>query len=133
MENKQKTAWVVDDNADIRMPLTDALEFRGFTVREFNSATAAIKALAESKPDIIITDLDTKTKENGIDVIKAATPMGVKSILWTAGSDFHKISINAKNAGAAEVFEKPGNIGKIAARAKELVSNPEREPAAIAR
>jgi|GEM_PF-4886066 len=132
MENKQKTAWVVDDNADIRMPLTDALEFRGFTVRKFNSATAAIEALAESKPDIIITDLDTKTKETGIDVIKA-TPMGVKSILWTAVSDFHRISREAKNAGAAEVFEKPGNIGKIAVRAEELVRNLEREPAAMER
>jgi CheY-like chemotaxis protein len=48
---------VVDDDPDVLAALSDALETEGYEVRGARDGIEAIEAIAERRPDLIITDL----------------------------------------------------------------------------
>lgn len=77
------TAVIIDDNpwaiSDIRQ--TFAFEKRGFEVMgEFGSAEAALPALLENPPDLILTDIRMENM-NGLELSATLRDKGVKSMI----------------------------------------------------
>ena len=54
---KAATVWVVDDDSSIRWVLARTLQSDGFLVEDFADAEAALDALQEGEPDVLMTDI----------------------------------------------------------------------------
>ena len=65
-----KVVLVVEDEALIRMMLTDALEDSGFTVREAGTADRAIEILGKGEAiDFVVTDVRMPGRVDGIGLV----------------------------------------------------------------
>ena len=64
--------FIVDDDRSIRATLRDVLEDEDFEVEDFASGRGMFKALAKSRPALILLDV-WLGKEDGIDVLEGST------------------------------------------------------------
>jgi|CXWL01.1.fsa_nt_gi DNA-binding NtrC family response regulator len=125
MKNGQTHIWLVEDDKDLRELMEDRLHAAEYTQRSFTKAESAINALnnlkdTDEKPDIIITDYDTKSNKNGLDVTKKAKEMGIPVIMLSASAG---IKHQAEAAGAT-FFEKPYDSQKFMAAIQLATSQP---------
>jgi DNA-binding NtrC family response regulator len=130
MDNKPKTIWVVDDDEDIRMSLKDALGFKGFIVREFPIVDSAIAELAKTKPDLIITDYNTYSEKNGLELVAVAKGMEIPIIMQSGSRNVEPI---AMQNGAAAFFQKPYNVRELVDAAVKISSGQTYEPVSAIR
>ena len=105
--------WIVDDDSDICEMIKDTLIFYNYDTRSFPTADKAVNALnaldalknsGEAMPALIITDYDTRSKMNGLDVGKKANEMDIPVIMQSATPD---IGQQAKLSGVKGFLEKP--------------------------
>ena len=66
---RRKTVVLIDDDADTRTAAVDALERAEVPVRAFADGNAALAAIAEEKPDVIVLELGMQGAMGGKDVI----------------------------------------------------------------
>ncbi len=71
MEEKgqKKTVLIVDDEAAVRKPLGDELQFRGFLVLEAADGQEGLRLALEKKPNLILLDI-AMPKMTGLEVIQ---------------------------------------------------------------
>ena len=63
------TVWVVDDDRSVRFVLTTALRDAGYTVEGFDSAAAALSAMARQPvPDLLFTDAPTFSRDESTSI-----------------------------------------------------------------
>ncbi len=128
MKNGQKHIWLVEDDNHLRELIEDRLHATGYSQRSFPKGEFAVNALnslnspssSEARPDIIITDYDTKSDKNGLDVTKKAREMGIPVIMLSASAG---IKHQAEAEGAA-FFEKPYDSKKLMAAIVKATSEP---------
>ncbi|HEX9707743.1 MAG TPA: nitrogen regulation protein NR(I) [Steroidobacteraceae bacterium] len=108
--NKPLEVWVVDDDASIRWVLERALQKAGMEPRPFETADAALAALAERRPDVLITDVRMPGTE-GLKFLEIARRehAGLPVIVMTAHSDLDH-AVAAYRGGAFEYLPKPFDI-----------------------
>jgi CheY-like chemotaxis protein len=53
-----RLVYVVDDEADVREVIAESLEARGFEVRAFADGAAALAAISERAPDLVLLDIN---------------------------------------------------------------------------
>jgi PAS domain S-box-containing protein len=83
------TALVVDDDPDILVLMRDLLEEEGFQVREADNARAALAALAEERPDVMVLDLMMPGMDGFalIDEVRQQPPFADLPILVVTGKE----------------------------------------------
>ncbi len=107
---KALDVWVVDDDASIRWVLERALKQAGLETRAFEHADAALAALRQGAPDVLVTDIRMPGR-SGLEMleeIRAKRPR-LPVIVMTAHSDLES-AVAAYKGGAFEYLPKPFDI-----------------------
>jgi DNA-binding response OmpR family regulator len=104
---------LVEDHADFRDLLRAALERRGFAVETCAQVRDALVALASGIFDVLLTDATLDEPEDGLELIRSATELGLARRVVLTGS--HDVEARARAAGAHRVLMKPVLTSKIVA------------------
>ncbi len=107
---KPLDVWIVDDDASIRWVLERALRQAGVESRSFEHADAALAALRQGAPDVLVTDIRMPGR-SGLEMleeIRAKRPR-LPVIVMTAHSDLES-AVAAYQGGAFEYLPKPFDI-----------------------
>lgn len=115
---------IVEDNPDVQGLLRTLLEIKGFSVVTADDGVAALKLLAGSLPDIIITDL-MMPRLDGIELIhRVRTTAAFRHLPIIAMSAYGSGSMSAAKAiGANATIRKPTGFDRLAELIRELLSN----------
>ena len=108
------TIWVVDDDRAVRFVLTTALRDAGYAVEGFDSAAAALAALARQPvPDLLFTDVRMPGDDGLVllEKLKAAHPQ-LPVIVMSAYTDVASTA-GAFRGGAHEFLSKPFELAFI--------------------
>lgn len=98
---------IVDDDRLLRTMLKDALTDVPCTLREADSGDAALAAIRDRQPAVVILDLVMPGK-SGLDVLKAIQPLGLKTrVLVLSSLDTEALVQQAMADGASGFLAKP--------------------------
>jgi two-component system nitrogen regulation response regulator GlnG len=124
-----KEIWVVDDDQSIRFVLERALAREQLAVRSFSNARDVLGALAESEPQVLVSDI-RMPGGSGLDLlakVKQQHP-GLPVIVMTAYSDLDS-AVSAFQGGAFEYLAKPFDVPKAVELIRRAVEESLREAA----
>ncbi|MCH1884357.1 response regulator transcription factor [Agrococcus sp. ARC_14] len=112
---------VVDDEPHIRDLLSTSLRFAGFDVRAVAAGAAAISAVLEDEPDLILLDV-MLPDINGFGVTKRLRASGFTSpILFLTAKDDTEDKITGLTVGGDDYVTKPFSLDEIIARIKAIL------------
>ena len=106
-ENIQEKILVVDDDATLRMVITEALNTCSYYIDNAENVAVAKTLINENDYDLIITDV-IMPGESGVDLLSWAKTTGIKSsfIIMTGHAELNAIA-DALNYGANYFLQKP--------------------------
>ena len=127
---------VVDDDVEVAEAISRVLARGGFSVRVVNSAAAALTAVSENEPDVVITDV-IMPRQNGVDLIRALRNQSprIRVVAISGGGSFgpssykpdaistHAYLAAARAAGANEVLSKPFDMAELLSAVRGLLPN----------
>jgi ActR/RegA family two-component response regulator len=98
---------LVDDNKPYRQAFRRNLALQGFAVAEAENADEAVAALRDDPPDVVVTDLQMRTRTEGLDLIRAARNLSplMPIIMISAVGTFEE-GAEASRLGAMHVIAK---------------------------
>ncbi|MEK7388496.1 MAG: response regulator [Elusimicrobiota bacterium] len=106
-----KRILIIDDNAAIRMILTDMLETLGHqVVAEAADGAEALKHYTTQKPDIVTLDLSLSAVggADGLSVLKSLRQSDAKArVIVISGNSQDKVRTLVDQAGACAFVSKP--------------------------
>lgn len=116
-----KKCLIVDDEQIILSVISDCLNDRGYTCVTANSGEAAIKLLAESSFDIMITDIQMRGI-TGIELTKYAKKLyeAMPIIVMTGFSEDYSYN-EVIEAGAADFLKKPFSMKELDTRITRVI------------
>ncbi len=123
-----QTVLIIDDDANYRRVLAEALTARGWLVREASNGKEGVAIAKQLRPQLVLCDL-MMPDGNGFQVcraLRAAPSLKRTRIVVTSGRDFTADRKAAREAGADEYLTKPLSHLQI----KRLFPRPKIEPAA---
>ncbi len=126
-----KPVWIVDDDESIRWVLEKALAKESVPCRSFDSARAAIEALEEQTPQVLVSDVRMPGTDGFalLSHVRKAHPE-LPVIIMTAFSDLDS-AVSAFQGGAFEYLPKPFDVSKAVELIRRAVDEGERETAAM--
>jgi two-component system nitrogen regulation response regulator GlnG len=130
MANEAARIWVVDDDRAVRYVLAQALRDAGYRVQAFESARAALDAIAsEGAPDLVFTDVRMPGVDGlaFLDALKTRLP-ALPVVVMSAYTDVASTA-GAFRGGAHEFLSKPFDLDDAVALAARAL--PEGTPAPI--
>ncbi len=107
------TALIVDDEASIRASLKGVLKDEGYEVLEADGGHAALAAVAEHEPDVVLLDI-WMPEMDGLETLqrlKAIQPN--LPIVIMSGHGTIETAVKATKLGAHDFVEKPLSIEKV--------------------
>lgn len=122
--------WVVDDDRSVRFVLATALRDAGYDVDGFDSAAAALQAMAaRGAPDLLFTDVRMPGDDGLVllDKLKASHPQ-LPVIVMSAYTDVSSTA-GAFRGGAHEFLSKPFDLDDAVALAARTLPDAEAEAA----
>jgi two-component system, NtrC family, nitrogen regulation response regulator NtrX len=106
---------IVDDERDIRELVAGVLEDEGFETRTAADSDAALTAIAERRPSLVLLDVWLQgSKLDGLDlldVIKARDP--TLPVIVISGHGTIDTAVHAVRRGAADFIEKPFEADRL--------------------
>ncbi|MFO1371541.1 MAG: nitrogen regulation protein NR(I) [Candidatus Competibacteraceae bacterium] len=107
--------WVIDDDHAIRWVLEKALQRENLTVSAFETATGALDALKQGRPDAIVADIRMPGM-NGLELLARLRERApdLPVIIMTAHSDLDS-AVSAYQGGAFEYLPKPFDVDEAVA------------------
>ncbi|MBT8446697.1 MAG: nitrogen regulation protein NR(I) [Gammaproteobacteria bacterium] len=119
---QETEVWIVDDDRSIRWVLERALKNAAMPARSFESADAALRALGQSTPDAIVTDI----RMPGTDGLGLLDRVGMQHpdlpvIVMTAFADLDR-AVAAFQGGAFEYLPKPFDVDEAVAIVERAVN-----------
>lgn len=125
---------IVDDEPNIRDLLATSLRFAGFEIQTAANGTAAVAAVTESEPDIILLDVMLPDM-NGFSVTKKLRSSGIQApILFLTARDEVEDKITGLTVGGDDYLTKPFSLDEVVARIQAILrrtKSVEAEPAVI--
>ena len=105
---------VVDDEPNIRTTLARSLDLEGFEVSSAEDATAALAAVAEQKPDLVLLDLRLPDHD-GLWVIEQLNQLAdPPAVVMMSGHGTVEAALKAVRLGALDFLEKPISGDRLA-------------------
>jgi len=112
---------VVDDEPSIVDAVATALRYEGFDVEEAATGRAALAAVAEFEPDLIVLDWMLPDVE-GIEIGRRLRAQGYKTaILFLTAKDAVENKVEALRAGGDDYVTKPFSLAEIVARTQAVL------------
>jgi two-component system OmpR family response regulator len=112
---------VVDDEPSIVDAVATALRYEGFEVREELTGRAALTAIAEFEPDLVVLDWMLPDVE-GIEVGRRVRERGFgTAILFLTAKDAVENKVEALRAGGDDYVTKPFSLAEIVARVQAIL------------
>jgi FixJ family two-component response regulator len=110
----QDPILIVDDEADVRASLLEALESQGYSAEAVASGEAALARMAQRTFPVVITDLQMPGGQTGLDLIEAIRSHfpDTLCILITAFATLDT-SIQALKRGAYDLIQKPFRLAEM--------------------
>jgi two-component system nitrogen regulation response regulator GlnG len=121
--SKAQSIWVIDDDRSIRWVLEKALGKAGMEVNSFSSATGVLGALADKRPDALITDIRMPGMD-GLELLDRINNQypDLPVIIMTAHSDLDS-AVASYQGGAFEYLPKPFDVNEAVAMANRAVEH----------
>ncbi len=107
---------LVEDDERISQPLVRMLQAEGFTVRHVELGEAALTAVHDDEPDLVLLDLSLPDLD-GLDVcrrLRAVYP-GIPIVMLTARNEEVDVVVGL-DAGADDYITKPFRVAELTAR-----------------
>src|ERR1700760_202011 len=120
--------FVIDDDQGIRQLLDAALDSAGFSTATFPSGRAFLEAAPRLTSGCIL--LDVRMPEmDGLEVLQELNKRGTRlPVILMSGYADTAIAVQAMKAGAADLIEKPVDIGRLLATIDYALSSKRRIP-----
>ena len=106
---------VVEDDAAVRNLVGTALGLNGYPYRAVVDGTAALTAMAQELPGIILLDLGLPDMD-GVDLITHVRSWSRVPIIVLSARTADEDKIKALDAGADDYLSKPFSVGELLAR-----------------
>lgn len=105
---------VVDDEPGIRAAVGEILSDEGYEVALADSAAAARREAALSRPDLVLLDIWMEG-EDGISLLRewVNTPSGAPPVVMMSGHGTVDTAVEATRLGALDFIEKPVSLAKL--------------------
>ena len=114
------TVLVVDDEPQIVRALRINLTARGYRVITAHDGTAALRAVAETKPDVVVLDLGLPDMD-GSEVIAGLRGWTTVPIIVLSARGDSSDKVQALDAGADDYVTKPFGMDELLARLRAAV------------
>ena len=111
---------VVDDDPHIRQLLVFALAKAGFETREAADGEAALDAVGEAAPDLIVLDINLP-RMNGLDVCRRVRAQSGVPILFLSSRDDEIDRVLGIELGADDYVVKPFSPREVVARVTAIL------------
>jgi PAS domain S-box-containing protein len=121
-----KTVMIVDDEATVRMLLTEVLSDLGYTSLEAEDGPSALRVLqSDARIDLLVTDVGLPNGMNGRQVADAARALraGIKVLFITGYAENAVLSHGNLEAGM-QVLTKPFTLDVLAHRISDMINAP---------
>ena len=114
-------AGICEDDHDLRDVLRGALEQEGFSVRATATGSEAVRAFAETPPDVLVLDVGLPDAD-GRDVCQALRAQGVRTpVLFLTARDGLNDRLSGFHAGGDDYLTKPFALSELLVRVWALV------------
>ncbi|WP_017671339.1 response regulator [Blastomonas sp. AAP53] len=108
-----RTVYIVDDDAEVRSELAEALELRGFAVHAFDSGESFLAEQAALPAGCLVLDLNMPGM-SGMEVQQALVDRAsLHKIVMLTGAGSVSTAVRAMHAGAIDFLEKPFHVDDL--------------------
>ncbi len=105
--SREKTIYVIDDEASIRHSLQQLLELEGYRVQCFDDASKALHSLNRSFAGVVLSDISMPNMD-GISFLQQVQQFDSElPVIFLTGYADVSIAVKAMQLGAYDLFEKP--------------------------
>jgi two-component system KDP operon response regulator KdpE len=115
--SSQPTILIVDDEPPIRRFLRSSLAAQGYRVVEAETGEAALRQIADERPDLIVLDLGLPDRD-GIELIREIRQTVETPIVVLSVRDDEKGKVQALDLGASDYVTKPFGTEELLARVR---------------
>src|ERR1700754_3061515 len=120
----QSKILIADDDASIRLVLSQAFTRLGYQVRATGNAATLLKWCSDGEGDLIVTDV-VMPDENVFDVLPRIRKERPKLPIIVMSAQNNLITaVNAADAGAFDYVPKPFDLDDMTSAAKRALSRP---------
>jgi two-component system OmpR family response regulator len=126
-----RTVLVVDDDPHIRQLLVFALEKAGLKTREAGDGEAALAAVAQDLPDLVVLDINMP-KLDGLEVCRRLRAKGDLPILFLSSRDDEIDRVLGIELGGDDYVVKPFSPREVVARVSAILRRATAAPAPAA-
>ncbi len=117
MKNK---IFLVDDDRNILLSVSMALETEGFAVETFNNGESGLKAILEKKPDLAILDIKMP-RMDGIEVLTKLRDESNVPVIFLTSKDDEVDQVIGLRMGADDYITKPFSQRLLLERIRALL------------
>lgn len=112
--------FLVDDDRNILMSVSMALESEGFQVETFNDGEAGLKAILEEQPDLVVLDVKMP-RMDGIEVLSKLREESAIPVIFLTSKDDEVDQVIGLRMGADDYITKPFSQRLLIERIKALL------------
>jgi len=116
----QRSILIVDDDPHIRQLLAFALAKAGLATREAEDGEAALAAVAQQKPDLVVLDINMP-RLDGLEVCRRIRAQGDLPILFLSSRDDEIDRVLGIELGADDYVVKPFSPREVTARVQAIL------------
>ncbi len=120
MSEAKDRIFLVDDDRNILMSVSMALEAEGFNVETFNDGEAGLKAILENKPDLVVLDVKMP-RMDGIEVLSKLREDSTIPVIFLTSKDDEVDQVIGLRMGADDYITKPFSQRLLIERIKALL------------
>jgi DNA-binding response OmpR family regulator len=128
MPNGSPRVLLVDDDVKLVGLLERSLRFVGFEVVCAHTGDAALMALREREPDLVLLDIGMPERD-GIGVLRETRQISDVAVVMLTARDEVRDKVGALDLGADDYVAKPFDIDELVARMRAVL-RPRRYPMA---